>query len=162
MNSLAFSLVMLDTQLVTVYNINIVAFSFLPPKRFSLYALANSVLWFTNRMAKRMCIKVTPHDGNPFHQNAHRALNFQVFPLKFRMHNNKSLLWLTICRKFYIFKNCTCYGLLLKIWRPLLRREIRTLLIYLKGFRNIIFPISNDQRTKLCSRFLTGIVFALI
>ena len=36
--------------------------------------------------------KVTPHDGNPFHQNAHRALNFQVFPFKFCMHNDKSLL----------------------------------------------------------------------
>ena len=37
-------------------------------------------------------VKVTPHDGNPFHQNAHRALNFQVFPFKFCMHNDKSLL----------------------------------------------------------------------
>jgi hypothetical protein len=39
---------------------------------------------------------------------------------------------------------------------------IRTLLIYLKDFRNIIFAISNDQTTKSCLRFLTGLVIALI
>ena len=37
-------------------------------------------------------VKVTPHDGDPFHQNAHRALNIQVFPLKIRMRNDKSFL----------------------------------------------------------------------
>ena len=39
-----------------------------------------------------LLFKVTPHDGNPFHQNARRALNFHVFPFKFCMHNDKSLL----------------------------------------------------------------------
>ena len=37
-------------------------------------------------------LKVTPHDGSSFHQIAHRALNFNFFPVKFCMHTDKSLL----------------------------------------------------------------------
>ena len=37
--------------------------------------------------------KVTPHDGNPFHQNAHHTLNCQVIPIKICILNRiKSLL----------------------------------------------------------------------
>jgi hypothetical protein len=36
--------------------------------------------------------KVTPHDESPFQENARRALLFKVSPLKFGIHNDKSLL----------------------------------------------------------------------
>jgi hypothetical protein len=39
---------------------------------------------------------VTPHDESPFQENARRALNFKVSPLKFRIHNDKSLLLLLL------------------------------------------------------------------
>jgi hypothetical protein len=41
-------------------------------------------------------VKVTPHDESPFQENARRALNFKVSPLKFGIHNDKSLLLLLL------------------------------------------------------------------
>jgi hypothetical protein len=46
--------------------------------------------------SKDLSVKVTPHDESPFQENARRALNFYVSPLKFGTHNDKSLLLLLL------------------------------------------------------------------